>query len=133
MSAESRTFHLDNEVVLGLRNSILAKDLIAFDETAQQLPDALSPKELSDLSIQVNLALGGDSTFRSGVERELLFNLGAARLFTEQDIVTAQSAIELLKKRDLMSKIGAAMLWWEKRKMINSLVADIPDTFDTEI
>src|SRR5580692_11101487 len=106
-SSESRTLLLDNEIYTGLCSSEANECFDAISE----LPEALSVEETSHLGTMV-LIRGKDHDMSQRGANRVVYRLGLYALYQSEDLVSAESAVAVLKDRH--SYIGWAML---KRKV----------------
>lgn len=102
-SSESRTLLLDNEIYTGL----CSREADECFDAISELPEALSVEETSHLGTMV-LIRGKDHDMSQRGANRVVYRLGLYALHQAEDLVSAESAVAVLKDRH--SYIGWAML-----------------------
>jgi hypothetical protein len=126
MPAESsRTFHLDEELVRGLGESISEKRMGEFLDLMEELPEALTTEEILDIGIQMRGQVGGSTNYRNELERDFIFNLGVTSVLAWGDFVTASNAEKLLRRRGVTGIIGSFLLGVEIRRTKKAIIEDL--------
>lgn len=120
---DSRTFVVEKSILEGIASTDEESRTSAIDE----LPDALTPKEISDVAIQLSL-LPGVTSVKEGrrVETDGILHIGSTALFLKNDLVTAENAARELRGKGTLGIIGWLLIKNEirktKKEIINSII-----------
>jgi hypothetical protein len=118
-SSENRTLVVDSAIIENLCELHTALDAV------EELPRALSLKEIESIGIQASLSAGVNE-LSEGRKREIdaISHLGLVAIAFD-DLVTTNNAKNTLWNRGLNGKIGAVMLWFDLRKVKKNIISDI--------
>jgi hypothetical protein len=117
---QNRTLVSRREVIEGLC------DIQRAAKAVSGLPDALSYEEVESIGMQASVSAGPEE-IKAGHKKEVeaVFNLGFIALHSEADLVTADSARQVLWHRGMNGIVGAALLWRDLRRVRKDIIDSI--------
>lgn len=123
---DSRTQFLNSEFARDLGDSMLLRDMEAFSELIEELPEGLSRTEVDDIGHNVRI-WSEFSNGKNNLERDVIFHLGNISLYRTHDLVTAHNVIKSLRRKGVRGLIGSMVLRHELSEVSKQLVFEITD------
>jgi hypothetical protein len=121
-SSDSRTLHLDRDIITSLTSSDFEE--VAF--AVESLPEAMTIDEINDLGLSINFRAGiHEINDGKKLETSTLISIGMIALSLKEDIVTAESTTKHLRKQGLNGIIASFLLGKEVRKAKKAVVSQI--------
>lgn len=125
-SPASRTHFVPPAVSGALCEAVCDSNMVRITHLVEQLPGELSTTEVRDVGENAALCSGvANYMSYERLKTDVIFNLGLVALYGQQDLITAQSTIKVLRWRNIRGVTGAIALNQGLKEIKASILEDI--------